>query len=356
MNAIEPIRGKPFADYGENHPLLAVAASNSSESCSMPQIKIARTAHEMAKLRPLWESLCQEERATIFQDFGWNTLALSTFSGREGPWVVCVEASYGLAIIPAVLRHADGSLRLLGEELFDYRAFLCQGEDAVLAHALAELAALQRPMEAIAVREQDRRQVLEHLTWCSFSAAPQVRCAHVTSEEFGARHGRLARNLRRLERQGFALRCYSGEDSPLVRSIYELKALQDPSSLFHDPLRIEFLVHAGLLQPSVFEIFTFERGSCMAAALVTLRERSIRRFYTGWFAPELEKLSPAVTLIYEITRRSLAEGLDCDYMTGEQPYKMRLATDAEALYRLQASPEELAVAGRLSSVSSVTPG
>src|SRR5262249_11531800 len=59
--------------------------------------------------------------------------------------------------------------------------------------------------------------------------------------------------------------------------------------------------------------------------------------------PDLEKHSPALSLIYEVTRRSLAAGLDCDYMTGEQPYKMRLATASNPLYRLQATPEQLAV-------------
>ncbi|HEV7673325.1 MAG TPA: GNAT family N-acetyltransferase, partial [Candidatus Angelobacter sp.] len=66
------------------------------------------------------------------------------------------------------------------------------------------------------------------------------------------------------------------------------------------------------------------------------------RFYTGWFAAEYEKHSPALALIYEITRQSLANGLDCDYMTGEQPYKMRLATNLVALYKVRASSEKLA--------------
>ena len=78
------------------------------------------------------------------------------------------------------------------------------------------------------------------------------------------------------------------------------------------------------------------------AAVVTLLDRGCRRFYTGWFAPEYEKHSPALALIYEITLQSLAAGLDCDYMTGEQPYKMRLATSSVPLYRVRATPQQLA--------------
>ena len=98
--------------------------------------------------------------------------------------------------------------------------------------------------------------------------------------------------------------------------------------------------------PDVFEVFTLENGETIAAAVVTLCDRGCRRFYTGWFAAEYQKHSPALALIYEITRQSLAAGLDCDYMTGEQPYKMRLATKSVPLYRARATSEELAAVGR----------
>ncbi|MGC2695718.1 MAG: hypothetical protein WA738_08000, partial [Candidatus Angelobacter sp.] len=52
--------------------------------------------------------------------------------------------------------------------------------------------------------------------------------------------------------------------------------------------------------------------------------------------------SPALTLIYEMTQRFLAAGLDCDSMTGEQSYKLRLATSSVQLYKLRVSVEQLA--------------
>jgi CelD/BcsL family acetyltransferase involved in cellulose biosynthesis len=104
-------------------------------------------------------------------------------------------------------------------------------------------------------------------------------------------------------------------------------------------------VEAAKMLPHVFEVFTLEDSASIAAAVVTLRDQGCRRFYTGWFAPELEKHSPALSLIYEVTRQSLEAGLDCDYMTGEQAYKMRLATGSVPLYRLCASAEQLADAG-----------
>jgi CelD/BcsL family acetyltransferase involved in cellulose biosynthesis len=238
----------------------------------------------------------------------------------------------------------------LGEELFDYRAFLHRGEDEVLRAALGALAELGCPLEIVAMREMDRGPVIDELEMGPFAAAPGVSCAQISAEEFAAAHTRLARNLRRMERLGFELRSYDGNNPMLLRSIYNAKAEQSEASLFHDAERVEFMVSAAGLMPELFEVFTLENGGTTAAAVVTLRDGRWRRFYTGWFAAEYQKHSPALALIYEITRQSLADGLDCDYMTGEQPYKMRLATNSVPLYRVRATAEQLAVVGRVSEL------
>jgi CelD/BcsL family acetyltransferase involved in cellulose biosynthesis len=310
------------------------------------KITVCTSADELLWLRPLWEQLLSGGNSTVFQDFKWNLLAAERFANREQPYVVCAESSNGAAIVPAVLRKSDNSLRLLGEELFDYRCFLHSGEDDALSAALAVLSDLGRPLEVVAMREADRNAVIDQLQLVPFVAAPAVRCADISTEQFAAAHNRLARNLRRLERLGFERRSYNGASPQLLRSIFAGKASQLLVSLFHDPARVEFLVSAASQMPEVFEIFTLENGSKLAAAVVTLLDRSCRRFYTGWFDPEYEKHSPALALIYEITRQSLAAGLDCDYMTGEQPYKMRLATSSVPLYKVRASAEQLAALDR----------
>src|SRR5689334_8415012 len=296
----------------------------------------------MPRIRSLWDRLYASGKYTVFQAFDLNLLAAARFSGREEPYIVCAESECGAAIIPAVLRRGDGTLRLLGEELFDYRSFLQDGDESVLRAAVRALAKLGRPLEIVALRETDRDAVIDELEMAPFAAAPGVSCAQISAEEFAAAHTRLARNLRRMERLGFELRSYDGDNPMLLRSLYAAKAEQSESSLFHDAERVEFMVNAAGLMPDVFEIFTLENGGTMAAAVVTLRDGRWRRFYTGWFAPEYEKHSPALALIYEVTRQSLAAGLDCDYMTGEQPYKMRLATNSVPLYRLRATARELA--------------
>jgi hypothetical protein len=301
----------------------------------------------MLRIRSLWDSLCTAGKYTVFQSFDLNLLAAIRFAEREKPYVVCAESERGAAIVPAALRRADGTVRLLGEELFDYRTFLHVGDDEVLRAALALLSECGLPMEIVALREADRDDVIDGLEIVPFAAAPGVSCADISAERFAAAHTRLARNLRRMERLGFELKSYDGANPQLLRSIYDAKAGQSESSLFHDPRRIEFMVSAAGLMPDVFEIFTLEKAGKMAAAVVTLRDRGCRRFYTGWFAAEHEKHSPALALIYEVTRRSLASGLDCDYMTGEQPYKLRLATNSVPLYRARATAQQLAEIGRV---------
>ena len=323
------------------------------------KITVCTTAEELLRLRPLWESLYAIGGCTIFQDFWLNVLAAERFSHIEQPYVVYAETSSGVAIIPAALRHSDHSMRLLGEELFDYRCFLHGGDERALRAALAVLSSLRRPLEIVAVRDADSSMsptVIDKLQVLPFAAAPVVRCAETSAGQFASAHGRLARNLRRLEKLGLERRSYNGDNPQLLRSIYTGKAAQHSSSLFHDPVRIDFLISAAALMPELFEIFTLEKDSVPTAAVVTILDRGCRRFYTGWFAPEYEKHSPALALIYEITQQSLAADLDCDYMTGEQPYKMRLATSSRQLYRVRATPQQLAAVAQRGSTELLATG
>ncbi len=313
----------------------------------MFRVRIATTAQELLDLRQLWEELLAYSGCTIFQDFDLNLLAAKMFAGREVPHVVCVMSDHGIAIIPAVIRLRDLVIRLLGEELFDYRTFLQVGDEDSLRAAFAELAKLRMPMDVVAMRDGAVPAIPE-LTFTPFAGAPVVRSSDTNADEFCRDHGRLPRNLRRLAALGYKVCRYDGENPQLLRTIYRLKAEQDPQSLFRDPERIEFIVNAALLRPELFEMFTLERGTHLGAALVTLCESDVRRLYTGWFDPELAKHSPALSLIHHVTCETLAQGQDCDLMTGEQPYKLRLATSSCQLYRLQAT------AGQLSQIRDLT--
>src|SRR5437899_8254260 len=164
----------------------------------------------MSALRSTWDMLLPPMRTTIFQDFHWNLLALSMFAGREEPMVVCARASHGTAIVPAVVRRADSTLRLLGEELFDYRTFLHLGDGDTLNAALGVLAERRMPFEATAMREWDVREPSRKLEKVPLSAAPAVLVWDVSYEDFVTAHGAMGRNARRLDRLAFQLRRYDG--------------------------------------------------------------------------------------------------------------------------------------------------
>lgn len=310
------------------------------------RITIATSPAEIERLRPTWERLYSPEHHTVFQDFRLNQLAAQHFADRESPFVVMAESESSAAIIPAAVRRHSGEITLLGEDLFDYRDVLHAGSNHALEAAWDEIAKLKRPLSFFAVRPEAKRR-WEPIPTINFVNAPCVRRRDVDCDEFRASHNKLGMYYRRLIKRGAHAHLRTGKDRDLVRTIYERKATQFPHeshNVFLDARRREFMVAACEALGDRCEIFTLETPSQLIAALVTLRDDSARRFYTIYFDPAWAKFSPGVVLIYDISARSLAEELDCDYLTGEYGYKNRLATGMVPLLRVHASAEELATA------------
>ena len=305
---------------------------------------VARSAGEMERLRPAWEHLARNDPRTLFQSFAWNHLAAQVFADREAPFVVYAESGNGAALIPAALARNGSLIVFLGETLFDYRTFLAAGDRAPLEAAWQEIGKLRQQMWVTSLPE----------TWISgwqawrpqpFSAAPGVLRDLFTASGFADQHPRARRLLRRLQEQGMELRRHSGAETALVRWLLEQKARQlqnEPNNLFSDKRRIDFLAGALALDPNAVDIFTLGEGSTVVSGIITLRDRNVRRFYNTYHDERWARLSPGVALLYEVTRLSLEEGLDCDYMTGTQPHKMRLANTSVPLYRVDATPEQVA--------------
>ncbi len=309
------------------------------------RILIARSAAEMDSLRSRWDFLyASAPSPTLFQSFAWNRLAARVFSDTERPFVVCAENGSGTAIIPAAISR-DGTLAtFLGEALFDYRDVLCAGEDDVLYAAWREIARLDLQLWVSAIR-QDALANWQALSPAHFTESPCVTGQNADS--FAAAHGSARRLLPRLERKGIAIRGHSGENTGLLRAVYEAKAHQlngDADNLFADRRRIDFMIAAAAEMPSSFELFTLESEGASLAGLVTLRDRGVRRFYTIYYDHAWSHWSPGTTLLFEVTRRSLAAGLSCDYMTGTQSHKSRFATGSVPLSRVDASRAQLAAA------------
>ena len=151
-----------------------------------------------------------------------------------------------------------------------------------------------------------------------------------------------------MEREGVTMNCHTGLNSDLVRFIYQQKGSQPAATgdnLFQDPRRIQFMMAVCRAVANACEIFTYESAGTLVAALVTFRDGKVRRFYTIYFDQEWSRYSPGMVLLYEVTRRSLAAGLECDYMTGEHGYKLRFATSVVPMYWAEASADTLASLG-----------
>ena len=311
------------------------------------RVTIARSWHELERLKPLWEELARKTAsATLFQSYDWNFVAAQTFFDREEPFVVAVENASGAAIIPACI--AGDRLKFLGDELFDYPGTLYVGDPESAQAAMGELARLRLPIEVHGLRTT--AGPWSDLPVEPFSGAPYVE-RNLSTHEFIRRHTRSARQLRRLQRMGVRPRRYSGKHRSLLNFIYLAKAGHE-KSLFRDPLRRAFIERVALCDSVECEIFTLETSSSLVAAIVTFRDGHVRRFYTTYFAEGWSKHSPGAALLFHATECSLREGLACDYMTGEHGYKLRLATGIVPLYRLPRirldhfyAQRELALAG-----------
>jgi CelD/BcsL family acetyltransferase involved in cellulose biosynthesis len=313
----------------------------------MRRVVIAKSADEMRKLRPAWERIYVECDHTLFQKYEWNELATRFFAGREEPLVVMAEDDSGIAIIPAAINIKKRQLTLLGEELFDYRDVLWRGGESALDAAWSAVLSVAADRGLAFAMHSLRREASPgklHPAWQGFDVTAFTHAPCARREDAGPEaHSRLGRNLRRLKRLGCELKKYHGNDSALVRRIYELKS-QQGESLFSDPIRVAMLNATINAAADDCEIFTLESGGTLVAALVTFIDGQWRRFYTTYHDdnPVWSKHSPGLSLIHSVMEESLASGLDCDFMTGDQPYKRRLATSAVPLYKVSASAEALA--------------
>ena len=290
------------------------------------RIRIATSWRELEGMRSQWQALARAVPATMFQSFEWNLLAARIFANREAPYVVICENDSGAALIPACVRTRSRTISLLGEELFDYRDFLAAGDELALHAAWEKLADLGLPLEVTALRGRD---ACERWAWLS----PEPFCGAPAARPGPGVKPKRSYVLRRLLRLGACVRQHGPANQELVHWIFERKAEQE-GSLFADPLRRAFMLEAVQLPASGAEMFTLELETHTLAALVTFMDGGIRRFYTTYFDAAWAKHSPGFALLSEAAERTLSDGCAYDFMTGEQPYKMRLATSSVPLYRI----------------------
>src|SRR4051812_351733 len=240
------------------------------------------------------------------------------FADRERPYVVVAESDSGAAIIPACIR--DGSVSFLGEELFDYRDVLANDADC-LYQAWMAIDALGLPVSVKATRRE--------VDWGEnqpFAGAPfRPRTSSL------ARNKKMERNLTLLSQRSCVFtQIDDREKAAFVRRMYMLKGQQPSGSLFVDPLRAEAVVAMSALVPSA--IYALIYGDDIVAASLIFRDGFTCRFYGIYYDPHWAAFSPGICLLYRLVKEAQSQNLDFDFMTGEQPYKLRFATESVPLF------------------------
>ena len=298
--------------------------------------KILRTSDEMLSIQPLWDRLCAADtHATIFQSFAWNYALGQHLSDREQPYIIVTEDT----IIPAALADAE-TVTFLGENLVDYRSCITSdpSSDSFFS-SWHQLAKLNLPLCFTALRPE-HHSIFDRFSTNDFVGAPTL--AGESAEAFASKHNRMFSRLRKLERLGFHFMARDPADRELLNWLYRRKAEADSGGLFHDSARVACLLDIYSALPQATQVNTLERDGHVIAAAIAFHDRKWLRFYTNWFDPEWKHFSPGMVLLYEMTRRALADGLSCDYLTGEQPYKLRMSNGISYLRRLNATVQELA--------------
>jgi hypothetical protein len=252
--------------------------------------------------------------------------------------VISIETESSEAIIPAAVRKAPKTISLLGEELFDYREVLSIGDGQALRKAWQELAKLGLPFEAKALRGEPN----EHWRGFSitdFSGAPFVR--HDASRHD---HPRSRFRLNEILSRGCRLQSRQCELAD-VGTMYRLKAAQDSRCLFLDPLRIEMVEQMVAAYPKRWGLLTLTDGEELVAAGLSFQDKEWRRFYGTYYDHRWAKFSPGIALANRLVENTMQEQMHLDLMTGEQPYKLRLAEATVPLFRVSASAVQLAEVG-----------
>lgn len=96
-------------------------------------------------------------------------------------------------------------------------------------------------------------------------------------------------------------------------------------------------------EPTMTELWQLHRGDETIAGLLSWRSTPVRYAYTISYRRDAAAMSPGILLLYGILCDSVAEGLQFDFLTGEQPFKLRFADARRRLLRLRKRrPEVLA--------------
>lgn len=296
-------------------------------------------------MEPLWRRAWEQAPGHFFQRFE-PSLHWARIYAADGSLRVWVHEA-GPALAAFTLR--QGQLELLGQGLFDYVDLIgtaSPGAQQELARQLLDWKEWRRFDATGVPADSPFACFWEALQpeQAPFSAAPLL----VHPDQFHRGRARAARRLQQCLQAGWTLRQVRPcrERHALLQWILEQKEktlqARGGGNVLDAPA-VCWLQAMVAREPDMTELWQLHRGAEIIAGLLSWRSGSVRYAYTISYSGHAAAMSPGILLLYGVLCDSVAEGLQFDFLTGEQPFKLRFADAHRRLLRLRKRrPEVLA--------------
>ena len=318
------------------------------------------------ELKEEWNRLVEEDpRATVFQTWEMQYHLWRCFADRISPVILTVRNETGrlaaLAPLGASLPRVGGlPVRVLGfaaPRYADYAGFLVRPDRseeslALLARWLRVARERWDVIRLGPLREDgwllDDSQRFLHLLADGARAervdtALSLRVGNRTPEQ--ARRGSLDREVRRLFRRTGGRFQEVPAGPALGDALRDLYAFHQTRMHSHNELGVfgdsrvqdEFTSLVGALhERGVARVHRVETGGATVAVTCTFEFRGTVSFYQSGFDAAFGRLGPGKILRALRIEEALRDGAgECDFLRGDEPYKLLHATDRRALYAIE---------------------
>ncbi|MGH9481590.1 MAG: GNAT family N-acetyltransferase [Terriglobales bacterium] len=286
---------------------------------------------DLAPVAEVWEAAFRARPASIFQSFTFARHWAAAF--RQEAAVQVWFCRNPPLVAPLVVR--EDRLGLIGEGLFDYLDLIGEAPARWL-YEVAELA--QRASWSSAQFTGVPRHSPHGAFWQALGGTSAEYAAAPLRTEGGdvdAEHPRLAA---RWDAAGVELRL---ETELAVRRrvlawLFDRKARALAARGERNVLGANeqrWLAAMAENEPGLTELWSLRRGGEILAALLCWRTAAVRYAYTLSYEQRCAALSPGVLLLYAVVRQTMNQRRAFNFLTGDQAFKLRLATDRDPLLR-----------------------
>lgn len=286
---------------------------------------------DLTPLAGHWQAAFDACPASVFQSFAFARNWAAVFC-RDVELQIWVQ-NPGPLVLPFALR--NGQLGLIGEGLFDYLDLVGLAPPQLLLEAVEKVSGLDwRSAQFTGVPAASPHAIF----WkglnaeCSEYAAAPWRPA--PDPTFGD-HARWAVRWRAAQAE-LQLETGPAERRRLLAWLLDRKARALAARGAANVLGAceqRWLAAMVEHEPHIAELWALRRRGELLAALLAWQTPTMRYAYTLSYEQRAAALSPGLLLLYALVRYTMNQGRGFNFLTGEQSFKLRLATLRDPLLR-----------------------